>query len=112
MGQLPQGAANETGADVRLTHCARLEASGEACEDLGVWSPILKVSPDGETYATGSFFKLPVCDEHKETLQVDDLIGEPQASGESGWETICRVFRGIGLQEPKREFCKIEWQEF
>ncbi len=92
--------------------CAR-----EGCQSDGMWNPKILVSPDGIHYAQGSFMRLPVCDTHREALTVDDFIGSPQVSGETGWELICRLFRvmkveGQSVRIPQREYTKLEWEEF
>lgn len=89
-----------------MANCERVD-----CEKEGVWTPTIMVSPDGANYGRGSFFRLPVCDEHRASLTVEDLIGATQESGEIGWDLITRLFRGLKLKEPKREFCKIDWEE-
>lgn len=89
-----------------MIKCAR-----KGCVNKGILTPQLMVSPDGVHFARGSFMTLPVCYDHKEVVTVGDLVDGVQASGETGWDLICHVFRGIHLAEPKREFSKIEWEE-
>lgn len=88
-----------------------MDCERTGCEQPVVWTPTLMVSPDGEHYARGSFFRLPVCDTHRALLTPEDLVGAIQESGESGWELVTRLFRGLKLKEPKRQFCKITWEE-
>lgn len=98
--------------DVATAQCARKD-----CPNEGMWNPQVMVSPDGVNYAKASFMRLPVCNYHRDLTSVDNLIGEPDASfgreaEETGWDVICILFRELKLKEPKREFTKIEWEEY
>lgn len=83
------------------------------CLGRGYWTPVLALSPDGLQYAYMNFGNWLMCDYHKDTIGLDDLIDGPVAGGLNAFTLIQTAFakRDVKAHIPEREFTKLLWRE-
>tara|TARA_Y100000310_G_scaffold328215_1_gene396002 strand:- start:34254 stop:34565 length:312 start_codon:yes stop_codon:yes gene_type:complete len=80
------------------------------CPNRGGWSPKISLSPDGIQYAHMRFRHWLMCDHHKNTIGLEDLIDHPLYSGVGAWEHIQLAFVRAGKTAPEREFTTLKWE--
>jgi hypothetical protein len=83
-----------------------LNCTREGCDRPAVWEPCLVIyaigHPDAPP-ARGRCIGLGVCDEHRKTLTVDDLVTP------AGWSMISDKFAEVGVAEPDRGKVEVEF---
>lgn len=79
----------------------------EGCDAQGVWLPVLLVRAEGEPADTKRIARadlsLPFCDVHRQTVDVDDIVGGP------GFVQIVEGFKAAGRKAPDADM-GLEWK--
>jgi hypothetical protein len=82
----------------------------KGCLGMGYWSPVISISPDSLQRAFLPFPHLLMCDAHKDSIELSDLIDGPLYDGRGAWETIQGAFARAGKAPPQKEFTKLLWR--
>lgn len=80
------------------------------CIGMGYWSPVISISPDGLQRAFLPFPHMLICDSHKDSIELSDLISGPLSDGQGAWETIQGAFAQAGKDVPQMEFTNLSWR--
>lgn len=80
------------------------------CLGMGWWYPVISISPDGLQRAYMSMPHMLVCDQHKEDIELSDLVDGPMSNGDRAFTRIQQAFVGQGKDAPQREFTTLIWR--
>ncbi len=78
---------------------------------MGWHYPVLSFSPDGMQRAYLPYPHILVCDEHKQSLSVDDFISGVVTGGDDAFTRVQEAFVKSGKMAPQREFTNLLWRD-
>ena len=82
----------------------------KGCLGMGNWTPIIGITPDRIQWGHMRLRLMIVCDHHKNTIGLEDLVDGPIQDGRSAWEVIQSAFVHAGKDAPLKEFTTLKWE--
>ena len=78
---------------------------------MGWWYPVISISPDNVQRAYLPMPHFLMCDDHKQSIGIEDLIDGTVTGGDNGFTRIQEAFIKNGKDAPQREFTNLLWRE-
>ena len=81
-----------------------LKCSAPGCNLIAEWKPVVVVKTPENDRSFELAFAYFMCDEHKQKLTVDDIVGN------SNIETLKKMFKEKFIYPPKKENMSLKWE--
>lgn len=80
------------------------EYLGIQCPAMGMWNPVLLITPEDSKGMLAMYLNFPICGWHKGKLELEDVLDD------KGWEQVDYALQIAGRAAAKRDLTVLHWE--